>query len=281
MKTAAVVFLYHYGKREINNIMSYGKYVDIVYAYDNSDKIDAKMVEYLCQIPNVEYLGGDGNRGIAYAINTAMQKALSDDVEWLFTFDQDSSLRLSEMEKYIQFLLEIQEDGQIAVVCPVAKKSLQADKKGKIIDLDIFRQSGAAHRVKIMALLGGYDERLFIDSVDYDYGLKAKKAGYRILENRNIQLMHSKYDWKLEKGYDFRKYPPVRYYYITRNILYTMGKYKDNEDFCRFQRRFLWEKLCDALKISCMEKNMIYIKACFWGSLDFYNNRMGKCRYKL
>ena len=65
------------------------------------------------------------------------------------------------------------------------------------------------------------DEPLFIDWVDLEWCWRARKLGYQIIGNADVEIRHQLGDGSINVG--FRKISvrtPIRHYYITRNAVY-------------------------------------------------------------
>ena len=67
-ETVALVILYNYDLSSVENIKSYAKQVDKVYAFDNTEDVNKnKHVEtFLKKVPNLVYVNGCGNQGLSY-----------------------------------------------------------------------------------------------------------------------------------------------------------------------------------------------------------------------
>lgn len=75
--------------------------------------------------------------------------------------------------------------------------------------------------------VGGFDEKMFIDSVDFDICLSMREHGYRIIKTYDTALLHevghSEIRKLFGKEYQIYHHSPLRYYYMIRNGIY-LGK---------------------------------------------------------
>ena len=70
MKTnvASVVVLYNPGIHVINNIKSFVNQVDKLFIVDNSERVNAEIVEQINRLSHTEYIFNKSNLGIASAL---------------------------------------------------------------------------------------------------------------------------------------------------------------------------------------------------------------------
>jgi rhamnosyltransferase len=131
--------------------------------------------------------------------------------------------------------------------------------------------------------IGPFDEKLFIDYVDNDYCYRAKLAGYKLLKFTNVTLIHQL--GKMVNASSYKSlyllkkkkvvHPPIRCYYMYRNMLYLVEKYtnldKEIADWIRIN-------VTKNVKISMLyggqtSKTLRYIKL---AKEDYKNKRFGK-----
>lgn len=234
--TAALVILYHYDKTVIQNIRSYADTVETLYLFDNNEEVSMYQQALKDAFPDSVLLGDYHNHGIAAAINQTAALAISQGYDWLLTFDQDSIAApnmLAEMQRY---LLSGNCDSKIGLVAPhIADCNITVQRPSALpyCYYDKVIQSGALHNLHILKDVGGYDEALFIDQVDYEYCIRMRQHGYRIVKVNSATLCHNVHDSSSNMYYaDGKKifqdkYSPERCYYIIRNNLYCQQKYKN------------------------------------------------------
>ena len=82
--------------------------------------------------------------------------------------------------------------------------------------------SGSCTRLSAWEKIGGFDEKLFIDSVDFDFCYRIRKTGYVIIQTREAVLEHSIGEVKKNKllGIPYSEHSAFRYYYISKNNIY-------------------------------------------------------------
>jgi rhamnosyltransferase len=232
-KICAVVVVYNPEQEVIENIESYINDVDLLYIYDNSTENKSELFKKFDNI-KVKYIKKKENMGLAYAYNEVAEMAVKEKCDWMITFDQDSMAcngMLNAMKKYAESSMCMSD---IAVIAPITKRFDNVNKKNENYITYYYKviQSGAMHNLQIMQKIGGYDENMFIDEVDFEYCARCIVNGYKIVKVNNAVLMHNMQDInvkrKFVKGVDIsiNKFSPDRYYYCYRNALYCYDKYK-------------------------------------------------------
>lgn len=274
MKITAIVILYNPEKYVIDNIQSYAGYVDNVIAVDNSDKHISSIVESIKLIYNLSYISLNGNYGIAYALNIGIDKGLKNGCDWILTMDQDSRFNGNLIETYKEFL-NTHNGKNIGALCPIYLFDRVKEKKQTVCKAKkLVMQSANLVNAQVIREIGMYNEKLFIDGVDYEYCFRMRKAGYLIVQCANAKLKHAPAETRVLKfgNCTIFKYgiaSPLRYYYQARNLLYIAIKYKS--------LRILCECLYKLAKILFLFDNkMSYLRMYREGMLDCINNKFGK-----
>ncbi|MCY4726598.1 glycosyltransferase [Nocardioides sp. STR2] len=125
------------------------------------------------------------NSGIAFALNTGILFALEHGAQVLTTLDQDSQLdgrSLVALRGYV-------ETGRFDLVGPGTLPGVRysSDSRGAV---DEILQSGMTMRSTTITTLGLFDESLFIDGVDTEYCLRARRSGLRVGIHRDVAMEH-------------------------------------------------------------------------------------------
>jgi rhamnosyltransferase len=285
---AALVILYNYGVKCIENIRSYSNQVNVVYAYDNTEDINKsrELELQLNTIPNLVYINGHGNQGLSCAINKVGWMTIRKGYKWLVTFDQDSAAYENMVEKMDLFAQGFDNNDNIGIISPIIKeqelKYSQPVYPYSYVDWVI--QSGAMHNLNTFKKIKGYDENIFIHQVDTDYCYRLTDNGYKIVRLNNAVLIHNVSDGEVKLKYLHgrkiytNKFSPMRYYYIMRNNLYCLFKYRSkNKIFCADLKRNT-EILLQTWILE--EKKGARARAMFYGLMDFMLGNMGKTKRK-
>jgi rhamnosyltransferase len=130
--------------------------------------------------------------------------------------------------------------------------------------------------------IGLHEEKLFIDYVDFEYSLRARKMGYTIVETQKARLKHLIGESKKVslKFFPFYKtyttnHSPLRRYYRWRNAFYLWSTYQDS--FPKWIKKNKKQTFSDLKKIILFEDNKIAkIKAIIDGIRDAKKGNFGK-----
>lgn len=208
------------------NYSHISKQVDFIIICDNGSR-NIELIKGIRR-ENRDYLIElEKNQGIAYALNRLCEAAGNAGYQWIITLDQDSVCPENMVKILTKHVSE-----SIAIVGPRIiykgneKYSARPDKE--IEDVEWVITSGSLTNTWIWKNLGGFDEKLFIDKVDTDYGIRANRAGYRVRRDNTICLNH-------ELGNMFCRvlfgrtiyvtnHNPMRIYYQCRNTIYLGRK---------------------------------------------------------
>lgn len=206
-----------------------------VFVIDNSDKSSVSAdISTICNaISNCTYIGHGGNKGIAAALNEGCNMAIQKGYDWVLTLDQDSLIPSNLLDSYAALLKELPS----ATLNHLGMITCNMSTWGKtpetgIEEVKMCWTSGALMNLEAYSAVGGFDNELFIDGVDFEICAKLNLAGYRILRDKSVTLKHN-----LGNTKDFRignkhlffvtNHNPIRRYYMTRNSLYLSKKYGD------------------------------------------------------
>ena len=82
--------------------------------------------------------------------------------------------------------------------------------------------------IKAWSEIGGFDERMFIDGVDFDICYRLRQRGYKIYCIHSVVLLHEighiEYHRFLFWKVLVMNHSAFRKYYIARNVIYTAKK---------------------------------------------------------
>lgn len=274
MKIGIVVVWYNPDEDIVNNVKSYIKKSYKVYIVDNSDNSNKELLDGM----EVNYYSLKKNTGIAFALNYGFERAIQDSCDWVITMDQDSYFENDIIGIYIDYLKK-NTNKEIGILCP----TYHTDRQKKVHTqkfryLNYVMQSGNMVNVEMYKKVGKYEEKLFIDTVDYDYCFRLKRHKYKIVECSDAILNHkpaiSKTKKILGKKIMYGQDSPLRYYYQVRNLKYLIRKYK-NFNMCLI---LLYKEIkCYFL----FDNRKKYIYAIKQAKYDYKHNIFGKKELKL
>ena len=197
------------------NLNNTASQVDAVFVFDNG----SENVADIRSLADSEYTtlrveADPNNRGIAFALNRLLDAAKEHGFKHMLLLDQDSvptEGMCDELERHLT--------GSVA-------------KHGAIT-------SGSLVDVAAALEVGGFDDNLFIDYVDFDFNERLILNGYEIVKDNTVYLLHEKgkseRTWlkvprNTSAGVQWQPlyklgYSPMRCYYQSRNRIVYWKKY--------------------------------------------------------
>lgn len=251
MKVLAIIVTYNPDEERLNeNLKAIACQTDKVVIVDNGSD-DTAFLERFSFVYNAAVIGNKKNKGIACALNQGMKYACENGFEWAITLDEDSVCPdniISSAKKIIEEkagrkkMLSDDSDVEcclddIAIIVPLIKETAS----GELCELDTAVNdescqevkkcitSAAITNVRIWKKLRGFDNKMFIDYVDYDYAIRCIINNYKIIRMNNVILDHrigkSEYRKFLWTKIRVANHSPYRKYYIARNIVVYIKRY--------------------------------------------------------
>ncbi|MCU1679518.1 MAG: hypothetical protein JWQ81_257 [Amycolatopsis sp.] len=189
---------------------------------DNTPASSASAAEKLDD-PRITVLRNGSNQGLAAALNAAVEKLPADTAFVLF-LDQDSVLP----QALVPALSAHFADEHIGVVAPTPWDAAhggtyeRAAETGPVVaDRDGVMTSGMLVRRNCLDAVGRFREDFFVDWVDFDFCLRARNAGFRVVQDTSVLLPHSLGDRREHRVGFLRThvlhYPAWRHYWVARN----------------------------------------------------------------
>lgn len=217
------------------NIKAAKKQVDTCLIVDNGsnnvDELNSVSLRY--DITTVKL---HKNVGIAGAQNEGFKYFKLHGFDWVLTLDQDSVIPEDTISEYLRS--NKLSDNNTGIVTAkyydrnwtsVQREALVYAGEQSVIEKKLVISSGNLVRVSAWDKVGGFDEFLFIDMVDYDFDAKLILAGYKIWQANSVTMAHAvgevihkpileKFLLLPESGI-LADHPVFRQYYIYRNSI--------------------------------------------------------------
>ncbi|MDD3413815.1 MAG: glycosyltransferase [Lachnospiraceae bacterium] len=281
MELTVGIVLYNYNEQIVEHLKMLCELFQDIYVFNNSDKEIPDNLEETIKKLKLSYRSVGKNKGLAFGLNSICIRAINDKHKWIMLLDQDSLVKKELVNKMIEFIYKYQSIYKIGCVGPViqdryGKKAIQDSLKNK----DVIITSGMILNLDCFKEIGWFDNKLFVDFVDYDYCLRLRRAGYDVLQNGNAVLFHNQLDnGQVIHEYQRNKYSAIRHYYNTRNYLFLKREYSEYQNYLLLERDIFWKRIMGMLKYdhSRIEK----IVAILLGYFDFYRNKFGRCTWNI
>lgn len=258
MKFVAGIVLYNPNiKRLNNNINSVSPQVDRIILFDNGSKNIDEIIEFLDK-KNITYdlLKSEKNFGIAYALNRICEFAKSKEYNWILTLDQDTVISDNLINQYKKYV-NLPNVGQLSCVYRDrnSKKVKDAIDK-RVTEVKECITSGALLNLDALKTVGGFDENMFIDYVDFDLCYALRKENFKTYRINYIGMLHeighiTTVNFFLKKIEIFNQ-SSFRHYYRCRNFFLFSKRYKIYSS-----RKAIYIQLKELIKVILYENNKL------------------------
>jgi rhamnosyltransferase len=221
----AVVVSYNGGETTKQTILALVGQVGHIHVVDNGSEPESiEILDSLARehVISIDRLGT--NRGIGHALNLGVVLARTGGFTWLLTMDQDSVVGSSMIKSYQSVVLQ---GSPASSLSPTISKQTSG-KDSITIEIDSAITSGNLVLISVFDKVGPYDAGFFIDCIDFDFSLRLRRAGYKLVRVQNAEMEHRlgepaglpRYLTKV-----YAQHSPLRRYYMTRNYLYLAERH--------------------------------------------------------
>lgn len=208
---------------------------------DNGSSTDAvTMLLAAATSPTVTVLRQSENLGLAQALNAGVRHAMTAGLRWVLLLDQDTHVDADMVDTLlaVHASLDAADAQRTAIIGSRFRdtharpaESLPLDARGELWqEVESAITSGTLLSLDAFAAIGPFREEFFIDYVDTEYCLRARSAGYRVIETRRPLMSHtvgapSRHRWLWSKKWT-TNHSAERRYYIARNNTVLLREYR-------------------------------------------------------
>jgi rhamnosyltransferase len=266
----------------LKNIRDVLTQVDGLVAVDNgSSDAELEPVREASRNLGFHLIENGDNLGIAEALNQGVRWARSGGFDWVATFDQDARISDDFTANMLETYRENSNREKVAIVAPhyvdresgIQGTSMRTDSAGILATMT----SGSMMPVSAIERLGLFDESLFMDYVDIEFCLRARRKGMRILESQAIiyhVLGRTTYHRFCGLSFAVTNHSAARRYYITRNRLRLLARYIMDWSWAWRESKAL---LSETIKIIMVENaKWEKFRAIAAGAADALTGKVGK-----
>ena len=246
--SCAVVITYNPDITALLKLVSQlNKETDFLVIDNGSVEIDELTASIMVYKRCIDLIRLSENEGLAKALNRGINLARSKNYEYVFLFDQDSSLCDLFITRMVDAHIEASRFSKkgIAAIGPriinpqtmrqtpfklFSKILWRSDRsfarQGKHFIADFLITSGSLLTLKCISDVGGMKESYFIDNVDLEWCFRSKSLGFDLVGTDAAVLYHAigeRSSNPLVKAGLFAQHNPSRTYYSSRNRIHLYG----------------------------------------------------------
>lgn len=211
--------------------------------------------EVTSRSPRHHLIENQTNVGLAAAQNQGIRAARARGAEWLLFFDQDSVPRFDHVEKLVSAHESLALQGhRVAAIGPHLwdthagafwpfhevdwwqLREVRVPSVGRCAQLPYVVSSGSLIRMSVFDAVGDFDESLFIDNIDVEWGFRASDMGYKNFGYFDLVMQHTIGDRQIRfLGKIHPLHSQQRHYFMFRSSIRLMKlehvptKWKANE----------------------------------------------------
>lgn len=206
--------------------------VDGIIYIDNNSQKRSFLAEF--ELKGALVICNNNNLGLAKAQNQGIALAKENNSDFIFLLDQDSIPEDNCVEKLLAYYKKLYTCKKVALIGPIIRNRYDNDKLnnkgillkgpfvywieiGEVTDVSFCIASGSLIPMKAFENVGTMNEKLFIDSIDQEWCLRAKSKGYKIFQTNTTRISHTLGNGKDDK---IRSHSPQREYFIVRNSIW-------------------------------------------------------------
>jgi rhamnosyltransferase len=251
---------------------------------NNSDSHVIVLLKELSQRNNIHIIFNKVNLGVATALNQGIRWAKENSYEWVILFDQDTTISDNLIETLCRTYQRIGTIEQVGIIgadynnlgTEVIHDETKTDDSC-YHEVKSIITSGSLFSIDLFDKIGPFRDDLFIDFIDIEYCLRARRKGYKILQLDASLMQHKigsatmhKLLWK---NTITSNHSPLRRYFMMRNHIIVVKKYFFIYPGWAFAS--LFERLISTVKMCLFESERI--PKLINSTLGFIDGITGKC----
>ena len=234
----AVIVAFHPDEGFEKRVAGISEQVDRVVIVDNrSSPESSRALDRMAEKENVHLIRNTRNLGVATALNEGTIRARRLGYAWAFLFDQDSVLEEGALDELAAVLSGFDEADSPAVLgCNYrdvnSGRLRYPDESASGIswrERKTVITSGSLVSIAVYDDIGPFRDAFFIDHVDDEYCLRARRRGYKVISTCRPVMLHSVGAATLHrllwKRTGTTNHSPFRRYYMTRNHIILIREY--------------------------------------------------------
>ncbi|WGZ96017.1 MAG: glycosyltransferase [Candidatus Thiothrix putei] len=225
--TCAVITTFSPNRNIVTNVKIISPQVNKVFIINDSGDNNKKewLESTFSDNENIILIHNIFNIGIAASLNVAIRAAEKSGYMWFITFDDDTTIKTDSICR----LMKEANNSNI----PQKEKNLfslarPSHYRKDLKDNELYEKmttitSGCLFSASLFNSINGFDERFFIDMVDFDFCLRARKNKSKVFILNYIDMNHTLGNSQiikfLGKNIESHSHPAFRLYYHYRNSI--------------------------------------------------------------
>jgi rhamnosyltransferase len=190
-------------------------------------------------LDKINVIHSSTNKGIAWALNVGIKEAIKLGFNWVITFDQDSLPNQYLLDYYSRVL---ESEKNVGIVGTQFSEDVGAFSQISWKESLTIITSGTLHPITLFDSVGFYNEKLFIDCVDFDFSMRVKLAGYKVLRIEQPLLSHKLGTPVKKYGIESSNHNLIRRYYYARNHVFLTRNYFSKFPFWILTKNYFFTK---------------------------------------
>ena len=185
---AAIITYYPEFNLLKKNIDSIRNDVDMIIIWENTPENDKYSYRYYDNTDKILYKGAGNNVGISKALNVILDYSFQNGYNYIVIMDQDSYWINFPLYKTSVIKKNSEEK---CLIGPITQThNIMIKENEGIKECRWLINSGMMAPVNLLKELGGFNEHFFVDGVDIELCLYAKRKGFNCYHNYEGRLVH-------------------------------------------------------------------------------------------
>jgi rhamnosyltransferase len=215
----------------------------IVVVDNHSNNVDE--IEVIARKLSAQFVAMPENMGVAYAQNVGVAYGIDQSSQYILLMDQDTILPNGAVDDLYDMCRDLEvrgikvgsighayrdtHDGKIKTAERAQGhklvKQVVNSESDTLIETDYVIASGSLIPVSTLQEVGLMDEKLFIDLVDVEWGLRSLSCGYKNFQSLRKIMTHTLGSGRLNFfGRSISLHTPIRDYYFIRNSFFMLRR---------------------------------------------------------
>lgn len=259
MRLGAIVVLFEPDLLVVSKeLKGLSEQVDQLLFVDNSERDNSSV---LSSFPNAIYIPMGENKGIAAAQNRGIVYFMEQQYDFVFFSDQDSCIPNGFVKSLYDAYIRLSANYNLAAIGPIPLnkhtkkpyfnktyiKNELTDKNVKFWLVDSVMSSCSMAALSNFNEVGLFEEELFIDGVDDEWGWRASVFYNKVnVIVPHLEILHELGNYKSVFGMNLNISSPFRLYFQIRNLIwlskrnYSPQKWKRNNLFKMVVKIFVY-----------------------------------------